>query len=228
MITHQKKFYTGVVLLSAFTAVLILIFMPIFNGQNGLSFLDSLYNSISKGSAYYIPGLIEENKEYTGRTVNLTLTMADERQAGETRDLFVKSGAQAGRSGNVLNITGDLGAILTNCLKDADLLFANEGEKLRQKYGINERQVLYNWWQAFKEADKSLNREKKFDEAKFIAKVSKKAVECSYNYYQIEPQDISDKYGLVIFSLVFYVVYTLWYGFGIMILLEGIGMQLGH
>ena len=51
MIANQKKFYSGAILLSAFMVVLIIIFMPVFDGHNGLSYLDSLYNSISKGSA---------------------------------------------------------------------------------------------------------------------------------------------------------------------------------
>ncbi len=228
MITNRKKFYTGVGLLAAFTAVLVVIFMPVFNGHNGLSYLDSLYNSISKGSAYYIPKLAEEAKQYAGRPVTLSLTMADDRRATEVRELFVRAGAGVELSGGQLKVSGDLGAIMQNCLDDADALFANDGEKLRQKYGINERRVLHNWWLALKEADKSLNRQKQFVEAKAIGTLSKKAVECSYNYYKIEPQKISDKYGLVIFSLIFYVVYTLWYGFGIMIMLEGLGMRLGH
>lgn len=77
-------------------------------------------------------------------------------------------------------------------------------------------------------ADRDLKKQKKFYEAKFLANVQKKAVECAYNYYKIEPQNISDKYGLVIFSLVFYVAYTLWYGFAIMNLFEGVGLRLEH
>ncbi len=34
--------------------------------------------------------------------------------------------------------------------------------------------------------------------------------------------------GIVIFSLIFYVVYTLWYGFAIMFMFEGWGMRLEH
>ena len=49
-----------------------------------------------------------------------------------------------------------------------------------------------------------------------------------FNFYQIEPQSISDKYGIVIFSLLFYVIYTLWYGFAIMFMFEGWGMKMEH
>ena len=228
MIANQKKFYSGAILLSAFMVVLIIIFMPVFNGHNGLSYLDSLYNSISKGSAYYIPKLKAEAGQFTGRSITLTLNLADERQAGEIQPLFEKGGAGVELSEKVLKISGDLAAIMANCLADADDMFANYGDKVARKYGYSEKRVLYNWWLALNAADRDLKKQKKFYEAKFLANVQKKAVECSYNYYKIEPQKISDKYGLVIFSLVFYVAYTLWYGFAIMNLFEGVGLRLEH
>jgi len=228
MITNQKKFYSGAILLLGFVVVLIVIFMPVFGGQNGLSYLDSLYNTISKGSAYYIPRLKGEAGEFSGRSITLTLNLADERQAGEIRPLFEKGGAGVEVSGKVLKISGDLAAIIANALADADDMFANNGGKVAGKYGYNEKRVLYNWWLALNAADRDLKKQKKFYEAKFLANVQQKAVECAYNYYQIEPQRISDKYGLVIFSLVFYVAYTLWYGFAIMNLFEGLGLRLEH
>ena len=85
-----------------------------------------------------------------------------------------------------------------------------------------------DWWQAFKGAEKDLNSQKKFKEAKAVANISKKGIEASYNFYKIEPQSIMDRLGVVIFSLVFYVIYTLWYGFAIMFMFEGWGMQLEH
>ena len=94
------------------------------------------------------------------------------------------------------------------------------------KYGYNERQVLYNWWKACKEMDKDLKRQKRFEEATVVTLLKKKAVETSYNYYKIEPQKITDRIGVVIFSLVFYVIYTMWYGFAIMYMFEGWGLQL--
>ena len=44
----------------------------------------------------------------------------------------------------------------------------------------------------------------------------------------MEPQSIMDRLGVVIFSLVFYVIYTLWYGFAILFMFEGWGMKLEH
>jgi hypothetical protein len=228
MIVNSKKFYSGTVLLLAFTIVLIIMFLPIFNGQNGLSYLDSLYNSISKGSAYYIPKLKKESKKRSSLPIQVSLPMADERQAMESQALFSRGGARVDLAGTMLNINGDLGAIMANCLEDADYMFENQGKKISQKYGYLERRVLYNWWVALTAMDKALKKQKMFSEAKFITTVLKKAVECAYNYYRIDTQNISDKYGLVLLSLAFYVFYTLWYGFAIMNLFEGLGFRLEH
>ena len=60
MIAKKKEFALGAGLLVSFFVILFIFFSPVFNGQNGLDYLDSLYNSISKGSVYYIPKLKEE------------------------------------------------------------------------------------------------------------------------------------------------------------------------
>jgi hypothetical protein len=57
---------------TAFIVALIIIFMPIFDGQNGLNYLDDLYNSISRGSASYIPKVKEESDKFKGNSVSVT------------------------------------------------------------------------------------------------------------------------------------------------------------
>ncbi|MCD4764665.1 MAG: hypothetical protein K8R28_11665 [Desulfobacterales bacterium] len=233
MIANKKEFYGGFALFVAFFVVLFIIFSPVFNGQNdvkqnGMEYLDDLYNSISKGSAYYIPKVKKETDTFVGNNVNMTLKMADENQAQQAETLFTKAGATAEVSGTQLNVSGDLGNMLANCLKDSDNMYNNDGTTVSNKYGYDERQVLYNWHKALKAADKDLKKQKLFKEAKVVAMVTKKIVETSYNYYKIEPQKIGDKVGIVIFSLVFYVGYTLWYGFSILFMFEGWGLRLEH
>lgn len=228
MIAKKGKFYSGAGMLALFIVVLVVIFMPVFNGHNGLNYLDSLYNSISKGSAYYIPSLQDEVAAYAGTHVKLTLAMKDETQARQTSYLFQKGGALVNATGSTLSVDGDLGKILSVCLEDTDLMYHNNGSVVSGKYGYEERQVLYNWWAAAKRMENELKRLKQFKWAKIVGTINKKAVETSYNYYRIEPQNISDRYGIVIFSLFFYVVYTLWYGFAIMFMFEGWGLRLEH
>ena len=228
MIAHKKEFYGGFGLLVGFFVILFIIFSPVFNGQNGMEYLDDLYNSISKGSANYIPKVKKETDTFKGNNVNMSLKMADENQAQQAATLFTEAGATAEVSGAQLNVSGDLGNILTNCIEDSKNMYNNDGATVSNKYGYNERQVLYNWHTALKAADKDLKKQKLFKEAKTVALVIKKVVETSYNYYTIEPQKITDKMGIVIFSLVFYVGYTLWYGFAILFMFEGWGLRLEH
>ncbi|MBW2610247.1 MAG: hypothetical protein JRC68_07865 [Deltaproteobacteria bacterium] len=228
MIENKKEFYGGSALLVIFFIILIILFCPIIKGHNALEYLDSLYNSISKGSAYYIPKINKESDKFKGNVVSVNLTMADKKQAEQTAGLFKAGGAEVTITGDNLKVSGDLGKILENCLEDADAMYSNDGKKVSEKYGYDERQVLFNWWKSFKGMDKDLKNQKKFKEAKVIALVVKKAVESSYNYYKIEPQKIGDRFGVVLFSLVFYVVYTLWYGFAIMFMFEGWGLKLEY
>jgi len=228
MIANKKEFYGGLGLLIGFVVILAVIFSPVFKGHNGLEYLDNLYNSISKGSAYYIPKVKKEIHTFDGTSVSVTITMADAGQAKQTAPLLMKGGAMINVSGTQVKIEGDLAKILLNCLADADSMYRNDGQTVAAKYGYNERQVLYNWWQVLKALDKDLTLQKQFKAASAVDMVATKAVETSYNYYRIEPQKISDRFGVVFFSLAFYVIYTLWYGFAIMFMFEGWGMRLEH
>ena len=228
MIANKKEFYGGFAMVVGFFIVLFIIFSPVFGGQNGMEYLDSLYNSISKGSAYYVPKVKEETDKFIGNNVTVALEMADENQAQQTASLYAKAGATTEVSGAQLTVSGDLGNILANCLEDSDSMYHNDGATVSNKYGYGERWVLYNWRQSLNSADKDLKKQKLFKEAEVIAMAVKKVVETSYNYYKIEPQKIGDKLVIVIFSLIFYVGYTMWYGFSILFMFEGWGLRLEH
>lgn len=228
MIADKKEFFGGLGLLMGFVVVLVIIFSPVFKGQNGLEYLDDLYNSISKGSAYYIPKVKKEIDMFTGTSVTGTIAMADDAQAQQTAALLMKGGSLINVAGVQLKMEGDLAKILLNCLADADSMYINDGKTVAAKYGYNEKQVMYNWWYALKALNKDLTNQKQFKAARAVDMVVTKAVETSYNYYQIEPQKVSDRAVIVFFSLVFYVIYTLWFGFAILFMFEGWGMKLEH
>ncbi|VBB46220.1 conserved hypothetical protein [uncultured Desulfatiglans sp.] len=228
MSTQKSNLTKGLVMMVTFFIVLGIFFSPVFNGHNGLEYLDSLYNSISKGSAYYIPKVKETSDKFIGTTVDLALETADEQTAGQTALLFQAAGAETAVEGASLNVKGDLGRIMEKCLDDADAMYHNDGAKVAGKYGYEEKLALYNWYRALKEMNTDLTKQKAFKAAEAVDLVRQKAVEASYNYYGIQPQKIGDRVGVVIFSLVFYVIYTVWYGFGILYLFEGLGLKFGH
>ncbi|MFH1724729.1 MAG: hypothetical protein ABII00_08915 [Elusimicrobiota bacterium] len=228
IIANKKRFFLGAGLLLTFLMVLALMFCPIFEGQNALQYSDALYNSISKGSAYYVPQAEGECAKFAGEPLAVSLTMDDEAQAENAARLFNAGGAETTVDGATLRVSGDLGRILKNSLGDADAMYRNDAVKISEKYRYDARRVLYDWWTALKMMDKELKRQRKFAQAKLVAFVQQKAVETAYNYYGITPQKITERVGVVIFSLIFYVVYTVWYGFAILFMFEGLGLRFKH
>lgn len=228
MIAKKKEFTLGLVMLISFFVVLAFMFVPLFEGRNFLEYMDRLFNSIAKGSAYYVPKVREDIRQMGETSIDLTLGLSSPAQAQQVAPLFRQAGAQVNASEAKLSVSGDFGKLLSACLDDADAMYHNNGKALADKYGYHERQALYNWYSSLKAAEKTFQAQKRFKEASVIAQLNQKAVETAYNFYQIEPQQIGERLWMVVFSLVFYVVYTLWYGFAILFMFEGWGFQLEH
>ena len=213
-------------MLAIFAVLLTLMFMPIFDGKNALQYLDGLYNSLSKGSANFILELQEESMEYIGTSTDVVIEMESEEQAEQTAMLYEEAGAEVIILGVELEVKGDLGQILGTSLDDADAMYYNDAETVTDRYGYDARQVLYNWWVSLEETNKALEDQNTFDDAKFVRSVNEKGIEPAYNYFGIEPDSVSSRIGVVIFSLVFYVIYTIWYGFALMFIVEGLGLKI--
>jgi hypothetical protein len=213
----------------SFFVLLGVIFSPVFPGKmNGLDYMDNLFNMISKGSSYFIPQSLAESDKFIEKTMDATITLSNDREAAEIAKLFVASGAQVEATGLDLNIKGNVGQIMKTALEDADMMFNNNGKALVDKYGYDEKRVMFNWWTSSSKISKYLTKEKRFDGAKLFDDIKKKAIEPSYNYYGVEIEDWKANIALVLASLAFYVVYTLWYGFGLMYVFEGLGYKIGH
>jgi hypothetical protein len=154
--------------------------------------------------------------------------MKDEAQAGDTAQMLGTVGPQAAASGKDLAVSGDMSLLLKASLADADAMFNNNGQPVADRYGMPEKAVMYNWHTLFGAISKDLTKQEKFAEAKPFANAQKKALEPSYNYYGVKAMNWKDNIVLILGALGFYVFYTLWYGFGLMYLFEGMGLKIGH
>lgn len=227
LIKEKSTFSKGVLLAVTFLIVLVIMFLPYFgDGDNALKASDKLFNSISKGSTYYIPDLIKKNQAFAGKAFEVSIKLKNEDLTQKAAKLLSTAGAKVGEEANQLKVSGDLGQVMAAALADSDAMFHNRDGVLASKYGFPGKDALFVWWSAFKEMDKELKRQNKFKEAAFLGDVVKKAVEVSYNFFKIEPQSASSKAGILAFSLVFYVIYTLWWGIAILFIFEGIGLQM--
>jgi hypothetical protein len=227
MITHKKEFTIGIALGISFFVVLFIIYSPVFPGkQNGLEYADMLFNRIAKGSTYYIPDIMEKNEKFVGKEIDVSITMKGAEEAEKVSRLYSQAGASVAVEGSEMKIAGDLGTILKSTLADSDAMFKNKTDEVSERYGYDGKEALYYWWLSLKAMDKALKKQGKFAESKFISDAVKKAVEPGYNFYGIESESARKHAGILSFSLVFYVLYTLWWGYAIYFLFEGFGLRM--
>lgn len=225
---RKREFKLGFGLMIGFLVVLVLIFLPLFHGKNGMEYMDDLYNSISKGSAYYLPAMLEVAEGLQGERIDYTLEFKSSLQAERVAVLFANNGAEAFVQGKDVQVQGDLGQLMQGAISDAEAMYHNKAESVASRYGYPGQAAIYNWWSATNALDRVLNREERFAVAIEIGRIQSRALEVAYNYVGVEPENILDKIGIVLGSLVFYVVYTLWYGFAILFMFEGAGFRLEH
>jgi hypothetical protein len=226
LIKHKKPFNLGLMLAVSFLAILAVIFSPVFGGVNGLDYADDLFNKLSKGSSYFIPKLEKSNEQFAGKSFAVTVKLEKADQVDKAVKMLVAAGVQVGAKGTDLSINGDLGGFLGKVLKDSDAMYKNDGSKIASAYGFDEKQVMTIWWNILSKMDKEFKKEKKVEESNFVGAVTKKAIEPSYNFYKIEAQRVSDKALLMLALLVFYVAYTMWWGYAIYYMFDGLGLSM--
>jgi hypothetical protein len=209
-----------------FIAVLITMFMPIFNGENAFRAADKLFNTISKGSTYYIPMLKEGAAPYSDEKLDGTIKVQKGVSADDIAKVLRGAGADVEQAGDGLKVSARLGELFDAALKDSDDMFHNRGDVVEGRYGIPPKRALFAWWSGLVAITKLLESEKRFKEAAYIGELQARGVEVGYNYFKIEPEKASDRWLILTGSLIFYIIYTLWWGFAIYFLFEGIGLQL--
>lgn len=233
---NKKRLTLGIILLVGFALVLVAIFMPWYGPgatgkpRNGLEFSDDFFNSLAKGSSNYMADMRRLSGSLTGKIVTMDLKFKDDNAAKRAQILLTQAGGTVEASGAALKVAGDLGQWVVACIDDSEAMFHNQGDKLQSKYQLDPKAALKTWWLIFQELDKDLKKQKLFQEAKIITEVTKRAIEPAYNFYGISPQPVRSNIGLLTFMLVFYVVYTLWYGYGVYEIFEGFGLgaEKGH
>ena len=215
----------GLLLGSSFLGVLLIIFSPVFgNGKNGLEYADDMFNKLAKGSSYFIPKVQKDAARYAGREFAVSVTVQKQEERTAAILLLAQAGLQTENEEGGLRISGDFGKLLMAALNDADQAFWNRDSMIASRYGEGVQTVLPSWWQLLKSMDKALTKEKKYAEASMVTMVMKKAIEPAYNFLGIEAQNVSERAGILTGLLVFYVVYTIWWGFAVYYLFEAVGL----
>lgn len=242
LIRNGKAFSRGLLLLISFLAVFIAFFMPIFPAQeeraektNGLVFADHLFNTLSKGSSnFFDPTLKAEssvdfvvNAAAKGKTVDIDVPLKDQSTLETVKAVVAAQGLTVSDTAGGLHIQGDLYALLQAAVVDSYSTYNNNLDEVTARHsGADGKVVMKAWWQLLSGMIKPMQRAGMVAEATAVNTLLTKGVECSYNFYGITPLRVLDNIPLVAGFLIFYVIYTMWYGFAIFELFEGIGLTM--
>jgi len=227
LIRHAKMFNMGLVLGVSFLGVLFLIFQPIFpGGKTGLDFADDLFNKLAKGSSYFIPEVAKANEKFMGTNFSVTIKLDKPEQVDNAIKILAAGGAQATAKETQLAISGDLGKLLGNAIQDSDDMFRNDGAKVSSRYGFKETEVMALWWSVLNKMNKEFQKNKKLNESDMVMRVMQRAIEPAFNFYGIEAERVSGKAFTLTGLLVFYVLYTMWWGYAIFYMFDGIGLSM--
>ncbi|MDQ7835873.1 MAG: hypothetical protein RDU24_10875 [Humidesulfovibrio sp.] len=229
LITNKALFNKGLLLMASFLCIFVSLFLPIWGGAgNGLDAADNMFNRLSKGSSYFIPGVQKQVADLGGKTVTVTAKVKDAKVAERAVANLTKAGATAELKDGSVTYTGDLGVILSAALADADDLFNDRGKAVVDRYALTdkdgEKAVVKAWWAVLDPSIKELQKQKLIQEAKVVGQVNKRGLEPGYNFYGIKSEKVLDNVLPLVGLLVFYVVYTMWYGYAIFDMFGGIGL----
>lgn len=225
VVRHKKNFTIGFIMLISFALCYLGMMSPNFgNGRNGLEFADDMFNSLSKGSAYFIEDAQKVADGQLGNNINLKIKASSSAEAEKWGKLYSTAGAQVNVKESALTIQGDYGKILGAVVADSDAMYHNDSQTLEQKYGYDGREATYNWYASLKKMDSAFKTNSQFPEEFDLVKVQQKALEPAYNYFGVEIKKVSENKLTLIGLLSFYLLYTVWYGFGLYYLFDGLGI----
>ena len=226
MILNKKSFIIGLVMMLSFALCYVGMMSPNFgNGRNGLNYADDMFNSFSKGSSNFIKESAQVAQSQNGVNINLNIKASSASDAAKWGKLYTTAGAAVTIKDTSLSINGDLGKVLSSVVADSESMYNNDGKAVEKKYGYDAREATNSWNNSFKKIDAALKAKSQFKEEAALSKVVQKALEPGYNYYGVEIKKVSDNAGSLAFLLLFYLLYTVWYGFGLYYLFEGMGIS---
>ncbi|WP_027187465.1 hypothetical protein [Desulfovibrio cuneatus] len=244
LIRNKAAFSRGLLLMGSFIIVFIIFFLEVFPGSqpgqktNGLVFADHLFNTLAKGSSNFFDNTAQDRNSVNfriqpikGRAIDVLVPFKENQ--GEMKVLAAQlvkaAGLEVTESGNGLQVKGDLHTLLLSIIKDSASTFENNSATVAERYGMPADKGLFimrTWWNLGNNMIKPLQKQHMVQEANAVSAALTRAIEPSFNFYGIEALRVADNIPLVAGFLIFYVVYTMWYGFAIFELFEGIGLTM--
>ena len=255
LVRDKKHFVKGLLMLITFGILFCALLFPIMrdergNHLTGLQYADNVFNELSKGSSNFIPQCRQVSDTMKGKTVTVSIPFKKAELMDTAIAVFKKAGLDAKNDNGRFAFSGDLGAILGLATDMSEKLYQNDAKSVVSLLGMEtelakvdaskfdpaHKDVLVQEvvalkaaravWYALSPSIKALQKQSLVGEAKAVDQVLRRAVEPGNNYYSVEPVKVKDHIVLLAAMLIFYILYTLWYGFSIFELFEGLGLAM--
>ena len=244
LIRNKAAFSRGLLLMGSFIVVFVIFFLEVFPGPqpgqktNGLVFADHLFNTLAKGSSNFFDSTAQNRNSVEfrilpikGRSIDVLVPFKEGQ--GEMKvlaaQLATAAGMEVAETANGLQMKGDSHTLLLSIINDSLSTFNNNSAEVAARHGMPEDKGLFimrTWWAMGNNMIKPLQKQGLVPEASAVNAALTRAIEPGFNFYGIEALRVADNIPLVAGFLIFYVVYTMWYGFAIFELFEGIGLTM--
>jgi uncharacterized protein len=225
LVRRPRAFRLGIGLLVSFYTTVVAMSLPLSpSGQTALAWADGLFNSVSKGSAWFVPEEAQAIRSVAGERIDVTLQAPDAEEVALWARLYGRTGATVQTAGAELRVTGDLDAVLLGASSDAELAYANAGGGLRDRHGADPRAVTHAWWSSLKLVDRALDEQGHYQASAVVKSFERRVLEPAHNYYGTERKDLAANAGPVAGVLMLYLVFAVWYGGAIYALGEAFGI----
>ncbi len=226
LVVDRGKFGLGLAGLAVFTLLLVAGVLPRRDGTALLAQADRFFNQLAKGSIDYLPEARQMTESLGNPAIDLGVRPRDLVDAEELRRVVASSGCQATTTADGrTRVVGTMNQLAQAALDDAERMAANDFAGLEQRHQMPAVDVIYCWWTVFDGLTRRYVQENEPREANFTKFVAAKVLEPAFNFRGVEARSIRGEVGPLAGLLGFYLLYTVWYGFAILLVFEGLGIS---
>ena len=135
VVRNKKTFTIGIAMIVSFILCYVGMMSPNFgNGRNGLQYADDMFNSLSKGSAYFIKDAQKVADGQKGTNINLTIKASSPADAVNWGKLYTTAGSTVAVKESSVTINGDFGQILGAVVADSDFKITKKQGGIKPNY----------------------------------------------------------------------------------------------
>lgn len=219
-------------MLAVFAAVMVVGLSSIGGGgKTPLQRTDEFFNGLAKDSSRRGHNLTcrddcgqahRKLSDFAGRRFEASITA---RNPGGFKAMLEDAGCSFVQEPKGFKVEGDMVSLAKAVLSDADDMFDNNESLVAARRGMSGKEAMYKWSTLLGGLSRRLKDMGRVEESELALCLLTQRVEPAYNFYGVEAVRAGGRLLTTIALLVFYVVYTVWYGTAVYLVFRGLGLR---